>query len=64
MEHVFQVNGMTCGHCEAAVKKALIRQDHEALVSIDRNKNQVVVQGKAERDARLKAIVAEGYETQ
>ena len=43
MDHTFQVQGMTCGHCEMAVKKAIVRLDPEAKVEIDRATGKVDV---------------------
>ena len=44
MNHTFQVQGMTCGHCEMAVKKAIVRLDPEAKVTIDRPAGKVEVE--------------------
>jgi copper chaperone len=62
MEHTFEVQGMTCGHCEMAVKKAVMRLDPQALVDIDRSHNRVVVQSEQTRDALAHAITEEGYD--
>ena len=43
MDNTFQVQGMTCGHCEMAVKKAIVRLDPEAKVEIDRTTGKVEV---------------------
>lgn len=61
MEHVFQVQGMTCGHCERAVTNAVHEVDAGAQVHIDRAQNKVVVQSPADRDAIAHAITEEGY---
>lgn len=62
MEHIFQVTGMTCGHCERAVQQALLEVDANAQVQIDRNANRVVVQSEsASREALVHAITEEGY---
>ena len=44
MQHIFQVTGMTCGHCERAVEQAVLAVDAQAKISIDRPGQQVVVQ--------------------
>ena len=49
MEHVFQVSGMTCGHCERAVQNAIAEVDAQAQTSIDRASGKVVVQSEASR---------------
>ena len=62
MEHVFQVSGMTCGHCERAVTNALHEVDATAQIQIDRSQNQVVVQSQSTREALRHAIAEEGYQ--
>ena len=61
MEHTFDVQGMTCGHCEMAVKKAVMRLDPQARIDIDRSQNQVVVQSEQPRESVAHAIKEEGY---
>ena len=40
----FTVTGMTCGHCEAAVMRAIKQLDPAAVVQIDRAANCVQVE--------------------
>ena len=61
MNHAFTVTGMTCGHCEKAVTKAVQKQDPGAQVLIRRDQNLVQVQSTKEREALRQAIVEEGY---
>lgn len=61
MEHTFHVQGMTCGHCEMAIKKGVLRLDAQAQVQIDRSQNKVVVQSEQPRDAVAHVITEEGY---
>ena len=61
MNQVFTVQGMTCGHCEKAVTKALMTLDPQAQVVIDRKQNRVEVESQLQREALAKAIVDEGY---
>lgn len=61
MEHTYHVKGMTCGHCEESVKKAVLRLDERALVVIDRSHDTVVVQTEQPRDAVAHVIAEEGY---
>jgi len=61
MNHEFTVTGMTCGHCEKAVTKAVQKQDPGAQVLIRRDHNLVQVQSTKEREALRQAIVEEGY---
>lgn len=63
MSEVFTVTGMTCGHCEAAVTRAIRRLDAQARISIDRGRNRVeVVQSSQPRETLAQAIRDEGYD--
>jgi copper chaperone len=61
MNQIFTVEGMTCGHCEKAVTKALLSLDAQAKVVIDRTQNTVQVDSEKNREALAQAIVDEGY---
>lgn len=61
MNHTFTVTGMTCGHCEKAVTRAVKQLDPQAEVVIDRAANQVSVQSEQPREALAHAIAEEGY---
>lgn len=61
MNQIFNVEGMTCGHCEKAVTKALLALDPQAKIVIDRTVNKVEVDSKQTREALQQAIVDEGY---
>lgn len=61
MNNTFQVQGMTCGHCEMAVKKAIARLDADARVEIDRNSGKVDVHSTKTREEIAHAIAEEGY---
>lgn len=57
-----EVMGMTCGHCEMAVRKALARVPGvTAVVKVDRNANRAAVEGTADAAALVAAVKAEGY---
>lgn len=62
MNQVFNVQGMTCGHCEKAVTQAVRSVDPQAKVSIDRPAGKVEVQSSEPRDTIARAIAEEGYE--
>ncbi len=62
MDNSFQVQGMTCGHCEMAIKKAVARLDPEAKVEIDRNTGKVDVHSTKTREEIALAIAEEGYQ--
>ena len=61
MNQTFNVTGMTCGHCERAVKNAVQQLDPQAQVSIDRAANRVDIDSTQAREALAKAISEEGY---
>ena len=61
MQQVFEVQGMTCGHCERAVTHAIQGVDAQAQIKIDRAANRVEVDSIASRDALQAAIAEEGY---
>ena len=61
MNHVFTVQGMTCGHCEKAVTRALLALDPQAQVSIDRAQDKVSVESSLSRETLAAAMVEEGY---
>lgn len=59
------VTGMTCGHCEQAVRKALEGVPGvERVVEVDRERNTAVIEGQPERSALIAAIEEEGYQAE
>ena len=46
MQHEFTVSGMNCGHCEAAVTRAIKQLDPAAQVQIDLPSGRVKVQSE------------------
>ncbi len=61
MNQSFTVTGMTCGHCEAAVTRAIKQIDGGADVKIDRDSNLVEVHSTQPRELIATAIREEGY---
>lgn len=61
MNQTFTVTGMTCGHCEKAVTRAIKQVDPQAEVTIDRAANKVQVQSDQPHNVLGKAITEEGY---
>lgn len=57
----FRVSGMTCGHCENAVTRAVRAVDPAARVAVDRVAGRVSVDTTADVDAVKQAIEGEGY---
>ncbi|MBD8100649.1 heavy-metal-associated domain-containing protein [Pseudomonas fluorescens] len=58
---IFNVEGMTCGHCVRAVTQAVRSQDADAEVTVDLAAKQVRVQSQLEREAIAQLIKEEGY---
>jgi copper chaperone len=59
----FTVPGMTCGHCEAAVKQEVGGVDGVSDVTVDLSTKLVTVTGAAlDRDAIVAAIDEAGYD--
>jgi copper chaperone len=61
MHQTFTVTGMTCGHCEKAVTRALLQADPQAQVHIDRAENRVDVVSDKPLAVLAQAIAEEGY---
>ena len=59
---VVHVTGMTCGHCVAAVSRAVKAIPGVENVSVDLASGQVVVAGSVDKAAIQEAIAEEGYE--
>ena len=57
------IPGMSCGHCEAAVKSEVVKVPGVASVSVDLESKDVVVAGDAlDIDALIAAVDEAGYE--
>ncbi len=61
-ELVFQVKGMSCGHCVRAVTKSLQQRDPQAQVEVDLPTGRVTIRSTLSREAAAAAIDEEGYE--
>ena len=60
-----KVTGMTCGHCEMAVTKALQSLEGvTTVVEVSREKQQVEIEGTAPVDTVIRAITEEGYQAE
>ncbi|WP_439589237.1 heavy-metal-associated domain-containing protein [Hydrogenophaga sp.] len=64
MNQIFDVKGMTCGHCEKAVSSAIRQLDPQAKIQIDRTSNRVEVDTMQTREALAEAIREEGYQVE
>ena len=56
-----QISGMTCGHCVAAVTKALKSVPGTQDAQVDLASGRATVQGSASPQALVKAVEEEGY---
>ncbi|AVX03910.1 hypothetical protein MXMO3_01380 [Maritalea myrionectae] len=57
----FNVPDMTCGHCEATVRKAIGEIDGTADVKVDLSANKIDVTSTANNDDILAALDEAGY---
>lgn len=63
MKKVMEINGMTCGHCEARVSKALnALEGVEAKVDHKKNKAVLEISGDVADDVLMDAVKEAGYE--
>ena len=58
----FEVKGMTCNHCVAAVTKSIKALDAEADVRVDLAQGKVDVESVKSAEAIAEAIADAGYE--
>ena len=56
------VQGMTCSHCSAAVKRALESVPGVESATVDLDAGHAAVTGSAPIDALIAAVVDEGYQ--
>ncbi|HQT77450.1 MAG: heavy metal transporter [Rhodospirillales bacterium 20-64-7] len=61
---LLKVSGMTCGHCVAAVTRAVQAVPSVERVAVDLQRGEVTVEGHPDERAVREAIVEEGYEVQ
>lgn len=58
----FNVEGMTCAHCERAVINAIHAHDADARVEVDLSAGVVRVEGRLDDATIRQAIEEEGYQ--
>jgi Copper chaperone len=56
-----KIEGMTCGHCKAAVEKALKSVAGVTAATVDLQKKEAAVIGSADTDELRKAVEEAGY---
>ncbi|MBK5510125.1 MULTISPECIES: heavy-metal-associated domain-containing protein [unclassified Pseudomonas] len=59
---VFNVQGMSCGHCVKAITQALQARDPAASVRVDLGAKEVGVESALTTEQVIAAITEEGYE--
>lgn len=59
---VFNVQGMSCGHCVKAITQAVQALDPAASVRVDLAAKEVGVESALSADQVIEAIREEGYE--
>jgi copper chaperone len=59
---VFNVQGMSCGHCVKAITQALQAKDPAASVRVDLGTKEVGVESALTVEQVIAAISEEGYE--
>ena len=57
----FSVPDMSCGHCKAAVERAIAAQDAGAKVAVDLAAHEISVEGALSADKVMAALAEEGY---
>ncbi len=64
MKKVLKVEGMSCGHCKAAVEKALKAVDgvENAVVDLEKKSAEVTLNKEVANDELTKAVTDAGYE--
>ncbi len=61
---VLRITGMTCGHCVAAVTKALQSVAGVESVEVSLERGQGLIKGQVEGAQLIKAVEKEGYEAE
>jgi copper chaperone len=59
---LFNVQGMSCGHCVKAITQALQAKDPAASVRVDLAAKEVGVESALTSDQVIAAITEEGYD--
>ncbi|VVN44513.1 hypothetical protein PS662_05722 [Pseudomonas fluorescens] len=59
---VFNVQGMSCGHCVKAITEAVQAKDPAASVRVDLAAKEVGVESALTADQVIAAITEEGYD--
>lgn len=60
--HKLNITGMTCAHCERAVKQALESVPGSEQVRVDLAAGEAVIEGPADLRTLIRAVQKEGYD--
>lgn len=61
-ENTYNVEGMTCGHCELSVREEVEQIDGVTSARADHSTGRLTVRGEGVKDTEVEAAVAEaGY---
>jgi len=61
MNHKLNITGMTCGHCQASVQKALEGVPGVTKAEVNLSTGTAVVEGEADVSLLVTAVEQEGY---
>ena len=64
MSTELNISGMTCGHCQTAVTKALRSVPGVQNAQVDLQTGRAIVEGQPDLKALLAAVTEEGYTAQ
>ncbi|SDD71170.1 CopZ family metallochaperone [Sporomusa acidovorans] len=59
---ILKIEGMSCGHCKAAVEKALQAVPGVTSASVSLEKKEAIVEGTGDRAAMAKAVEDAGFD--
>lgn len=62
--HEFRLPDMSCGHCEATVRKTVVALDAQARVEVDLASKAVRVESAQPRETLAAALADAGYTPQ
>ena len=56
------IDGMSCGHCTAAVEKALLAVDGVKSVEVSLDPGQALIEGDVDTASLISVVADEGYD--
>ena len=58
------IDGMSCGHCTAAVEKTLSAIEGVESVAVSLNPGQALIEGSVDAESLIAVVAEEGYDVQ